>query len=85
MLHLLNMRALPRFLHSIYRTWVRIMLSVGYDFKVWRQEELPPGPKIYVSNHFSSSDAHFVTTLMDEPIHMVVGPGFNSPIVRTFL
>ena len=85
MLHLLNMRALPRFLHSIYRTWVRIMLSVGYDFKVWRQEELPPGPKIYVSNHFSSSDAHFVTTLMDEPIHMVVGPGFNIPIVRTFL
>ncbi len=74
-----------RFLHSIYRTFIRISLQMNYDFQVWEEQPLPPGPKIYCSNHFSSSDAHFVTTLMREPLHMVVGPGYGIPIVKTFL
>ena len=79
------MKALPRFLHGAYRLGVRIFLSLGYDFCTWREEELPPGPKIFVSNHFSSSDAHFVTTLMKDPLHMVIGPGFDVRIIRHYL
>ena len=79
------MKAVAKFLHGVYRTGVKIFLSIGYDFYTWKEEELPCGPKLFVSNHFSSSDAHFVTTLMKDPLHMVIGPGFNVPILRHYL
>jgi 1-acyl-sn-glycerol-3-phosphate acyltransferase len=72
-------------LHRLYRRIVRISLALRYDFCTWQAEALPPGPKIFCANHFSSSDVHFVTTLMEDPIHMVIGPGFSIPIVRGFL
>lgn len=78
-------KALPSFLHGVYRLGVRIFLSLRFDFCTWQDGELPPGPKIFVSNHFSSSDAHFVTTLMRDPIHMVIGPGFDVPLLRVYL
>jgi len=62
-----------------------MFLSLAVDFSVWHESELPEGPKIFVSNHFSSSDAHFVTTLMKDNLHMVIGPGFNIPIARWYL
>jgi 1-acyl-sn-glycerol-3-phosphate acyltransferase len=74
-----------RLLYEIYRKTVKIILQLFYDFQVWEQGPLPDGPKIYCSNHFSSSDAQFVTTLMKEPIHMVIGSAFAVPVIRTFL
>jgi 1-acyl-sn-glycerol-3-phosphate acyltransferase len=74
-----------KLLYEIYRKTVKIILQLFYDFQVWKQGPLPDGPKIYCSNHFSSSDAQFVTTLMKEPIHMVIGSAFAVPVVRTFL
>ncbi len=74
-----------RILHGIYRIGVRIFLSIRFDFHSWKAEPLPPGPKIFVSNHFSSSDAHFVTTLMKDRLHMVIGPGFNVPLLKHYL
>ncbi len=79
------MKKRARFLHGVYRTIIRLILQLNYDFQVWQETELPPGPKIYCSNHFSSSDANFVTTLMPEPLHMVIGPGFGIPVVGSFL
>lgn len=61
------------------------MLQLFYDFQVWYPDTIPDGPKIYCSNHFSSSDSHFVTTLMREPVHMVIGSAFAIPGVRAFL
>jgi 1-acyl-sn-glycerol-3-phosphate acyltransferase len=60
-------------------------LQLNYDFQTWQEVELPPGPKLFCSNHFSSSDVHFVTTLMDDPLHVVIGPGFGIPVVGKFL
>lgn len=79
------MRRMARFLHGTYRLGVRIFLSLGYDFCTWKEEELPEGAKIFVSNHFSSSDAHFVTTLMKDNLHMVIGPGFGVPLLKHYL
>ncbi len=62
-----------------------MILQLNYDFQTWQEEELPPGAKIFCSNHFSSSDVHFVTTLMKDPLHVVIGPGFGIPIVGSFL
>lgn len=79
------MKPFSRVLHTIYRKVVGIILSLNYDFQTWQAEALPPGPKIFCSNHFSSSDAHFVTTLMPDVLHMVIGPGFGMPVVGRFL
>ena len=79
----MNKRA--RFLHHIYRRAVKIFLSIKFDFQTWFYSPLPKGPKIFVSNHFSSSDAHFVTTIMKDDIHMVIGPGFNVPLLKFYL
>lgn len=72
-------------LHAIYRTIVKLVLQLNYDFQTWQEESLPPGAKLFCSNHFSSSDVHFVTTLMKDPLHVVIGPGFGIPIVGAFL
>ncbi len=79
------MKKISYCLHSIYRTVVKVILQLNYDFQTWQEEKLPPGPKIFCSNHFSSSDVHFVTTLMQDPLHVVIGPGFGIPVVGSFL
>ncbi len=79
------MNAFRLFLHRTYRRVVKIILALSYDFQTWQEEELPAGPKIFCSNHFSSSDVHFVTTLTDDVLHIVIGPGFGIPVVGSFL
>ncbi|WP_320129340.1 lysophospholipid acyltransferase family protein [uncultured Sphaerochaeta sp.] len=79
------MKPLSRFLHGIYRKVVKLSLQLNYDFQTWQETPLPTGPKIFCSNHFSSSDVHFVTTLMEDPLHVVIGPGYGIPVVGSFL
>jgi 1-acyl-sn-glycerol-3-phosphate acyltransferase len=55
------------------------------EFKVWGREYIPEGPKIFCANHFSSTDPFFMITLMKEPVHMVIGPGFKVPVLKTVL
>ncbi len=62
-----------------------MILNFNYDFCVWKEEDFPPGPKIFCSNHFSSSDVHFVTTLSKQPLHMVIGPAFSIKFIKNFL
>lgn len=64
---------------------VKLFLSLKFDFCTWYEKPLPKCSKIFCSNHFSSSDAHFVTTLMKDNLHMVIGPGFNVKILKTYL
>jgi 1-acyl-sn-glycerol-3-phosphate acyltransferase len=45
---------------------------------VWGRENIPPGPKIYVSNHITSFDSFWVTPVFTEPVHIVIGPGYNG-------
>ncbi|MGD1816559.1 MAG: lysophospholipid acyltransferase family protein [Pleomorphochaeta sp.] len=79
------MKRKAKILHNIYKSIVKISLNFNYDFYVWKEEEFVKGPKIFCSNHFSSSDVHFVTTLTKEPLHMVIGPGFSIKYVNKFL
>lgn len=79
------MKRLSRTLHAVYRAVVKVILQLNYDFQTWQEEDLPLGPKLFCSNHFSSSDVHFVTSLMPDPLHIVIGPGFGIPVVGSFL
>jgi 1-acyl-sn-glycerol-3-phosphate acyltransferase len=78
-------KPVARILNHIYRTAVRLILSLNYDFCVWKEEPLPDGPKLFCSNHFSSSDVHFVTTLTKDDLHMVIGRAWGIRLVRPFL
>ena len=74
------MKIWKRSIYNIIRGVIRLNLSLFYDFRVWGQQHIPPeGPKIFCSNHFSSSDPGFVITLMKEPVHMVIGSAFGIP------
>ena len=74
-----------KFLHRVYRIGVKVFLNLAFDFYSWKSDNIPNGPKIYVSNHFSSSDAHMVTTLMKEDLHMVISRAFTVPLLKTYL
>ncbi|NCC70360.1 1-acyl-sn-glycerol-3-phosphate acyltransferase [bacterium] len=79
------MKRKAKILHNIYKSIVKILLNINYDFCVWKEESYPEGPKIFCSNHFSSSDVHFVSTLSHDPLHIVIGPGFSIKYVKNFL
>ncbi|MCX7820994.1 MAG: 1-acyl-sn-glycerol-3-phosphate acyltransferase [Brevinematales bacterium] len=80
------MNIISRSVYEVIKFAVKSYLDVFMEFKVWGKENIDfPGPKIYCSNHFSSTDPFFVITLMKEPVHMIIGPGFSVPIFKTIL
>ncbi|OHD10813.1 MAG: hypothetical protein A2086_15100 [Spirochaetes bacterium GWD1_27_9] len=79
------MHWLPKSIYKIIRGAIIFYLHTFLEFKVWGEKNIPSGPKIFCSNHFSSTDPFFVITLMEEPVHMVIGPGFNVPFIRHIL
>ncbi len=80
------MKFWKRIVYNTIRAITRLNLSLFYDFRVWGTENIPrEGPRIYCSNHFSSSDPGFVITLMPEPVHMVIGSAFGIPGLGTLL
>ncbi len=54
------------------------------DFRVWGRENIPPGPKIYVTNHITSCDPQWVLPVFTEPVHIIIGPGYQSKIMAIF-
>jgi 1-acyl-sn-glycerol-3-phosphate acyltransferase len=54
------------------------------DIHVWGREHIPPGPKIYVTNHISALDVG-VITLFTEPVHLVVGPAYKTWLATKML
>ena len=68
------------------RSGVKGFMKLFLDYKIWGKDNIPrPGAKIYCSNHFSSTDPFFMITVMDEIVHMVIGPGFTIPVLKSFL
>lgn len=79
------MHWLKKRIYNIIKKMISIYLNIFLEFRVWGKENIPDGPKIFCSNHFSSSDPFFMITVMDEPVHMVIGPGFSVPFFRHLL
>ncbi len=55
------------------------------DLHVWGRENIPKGPKIYVTNHVTSTDPFWVWPEFTEAVHIVIGPGYQSPILAKVL
>lgn len=65
----------------IYRAAVesmRLYRDFFLDLRVFGRRNIPPGPKIYATNHISSTDPYWVLPEYPEPVHIVVGPGYKS-------
>ncbi len=71
--------------YNLFKNVIKLYLNTFLEFKVWGKENIPEGPKIFCSNHFSSTDPFYMITIMDEPIHMIIGPGFSVPVFKHVL
>jgi 1-acyl-sn-glycerol-3-phosphate acyltransferase len=79
------MNVFVRIGYHIVRGLTKAYLKTFNEFQVWGEENIPEGPKIFCSNHFSAADPFFAITLMKEPVHMVIGPGFTVPFFKHIL
>lgn len=59
----------------------KIYQKLFLDFRVWGRELIPSGPKIYVTNHITSTDPNWVLLVFTEPVHIIIGPGYQSKVL----
>ena len=64
---------------------MRLYRDTFLDLHVTGRENIPPGPKIYATNHISSTDPYWVLPEFPEPVHVVIGPGYNSRVLAWVL
>jgi 1-acyl-sn-glycerol-3-phosphate acyltransferase len=70
-------RHLPRILYGSFVLSIRAYQRLFMDFHVWGREQIPEGPKIYVSNHITSTDLYWTLPAFPEPVHFVLGPSYQ--------
>ncbi len=75
------MNRVQRLFNSSFVGAIKIYQKLFLDLHVWGRERIPPGPKIYVTNHITSSDPQWVLPVFTEPVHVIIGPGYQSKIL----
>ena len=55
------------------------------NLRVWGRETIPKGPKIYVTNHITTHDSFWVLPVFTEPVHIVIGPAYESRLLAGVL
>lgn len=79
------MNLIKRAIHRAFVLSIRACERLFLDKHVWGRENIPLGSKIVVVNHISSHDAFRIISLISEPLHCVIGPGFQSPLTAKLL
>jgi len=57
---------------------LRVYRRAFLDLHVWGRAGIPPGPKIFVTNHITSTDPYWVLPEFPDPVHVIIGPGYQS-------
>ena len=76
------------FKRTVYRSLVfsiKVYERLFMNLRVWGRENIPKGPKIYVTNHITSHDSIWVLPVFTEPVHIVIGPAYESPFLARVL
>jgi len=77
------MTQLGRLAYHTFVTALRGYRRLFLDITVRGREHIPPGPKIYVTNHITSTDPYWVLPVFTEPVHVIIGPGYQPrPLAR---
>jgi len=72
-----------RFHHAAFRALtlgLRAYQRLFLDLRVNGRDRIPHGPKIYVTNHITSTDPYWVLPVFTEPVHVIIGPGYQSKL-----
>ncbi|MCH8966061.1 MAG: 1-acyl-sn-glycerol-3-phosphate acyltransferase [Planctomycetes bacterium] len=56
-----------------------------HNLRVWGRQNIPAGPKIYITNHITTHDSFWVLPVFTEPVHVVIGPAYESPFMARVL
>lgn len=76
------------FASALYKSLVysiRAYQFLFHNLRVWGRENIPKGPKIYLTNHITTHDSFWVLPVFTEPVHIVIGPGYESPFIARVL
>lgn len=79
------MNILKRTFFNAFVLGIRAYQRLFLDLRVWGREHIPPGPKIYVVNHVTSTDPVWILPVFTEPVHVVIGPAYQSRLVGCVL
>ncbi len=69
-------RAVYQGLMGTIRAYQRVFL----DLRVRGRENIPRGAKIFVTNHITTTDPYWVLPFFGEPVHVIIGPGYQSKV-----
>lgn len=75
------MNGLKRMLYKTVIGAVRVYQRLFLDLHVWGAETIPPGPKLYITNHITSLDGLWVLPVFTEPVRVVIGPAYKSNLL----
>ncbi len=79
------MKLRKRFFYRTVLTPFRLYRKFFLKLHVWGRDNIPSGPKIYVQNHIASTDPYWVVPLLPEPVHVIVGPGYQIKALAILL
>ncbi len=79
------MNQTKRLLYNAFVSSIRLYQRLFLDLRVWGRKHIPRGPKIYVQNHITSTDPYWVLPILPEPVHVIIGPGYQSKVVARVL
>lgn len=79
------MNRFHHFAFGALRLGIRAYQRLFLDLHVRGLDRIPQGPKIYVTNHITSTDPYWVLPVFTEPVHVIIGPGYQSRIGAWFL
>ncbi len=79
------MNQTKRLFYNAFVSSIRLYQRLFLDLQVWGRQHIPPGPKIYVQNHITSTDPYWVLPILPEPVHVIIGPGYQSKVVARVL
>ncbi len=75
------MNLLKRSLFRAFVSGIRLYQRLFLDLRLTREGYIPAGPKIFVTNHISTTDPYWVLPLFGEPVHIIIGPGYHSKLM----
>ncbi|MBI4718477.1 MAG: 1-acyl-sn-glycerol-3-phosphate acyltransferase [Planctomycetes bacterium] len=74
-----------RLLHSAMVLSIKAYQRLFLDLRVWGRENIPAGPKIYITNHITAFDSFWVLPVFPELVHIVIGPGYHQRVTARLL
>ncbi len=75
------MNTLQRAVFGSFVSALRLYRRLFLDLHVQGAQSIPAGPKIFVTNHITSTDPYWVLPVFREPVHIIIGPGYQSRVV----